>query len=282
MICCFCVFASAEGTPTNVNLTSSFDDSGQYLQITISTSNAVAGIMGTFTYDDTTVKLIPANTVFCTSDNTVDNSLKCSENTVDIVLVGDVVDGTTNWITFKFEVLQTANVDFILSNVSACDVDEQDVYTTINNKTINVSVEALSTLGAQVCGETTNNIRFGSKLVREATDTGEYIVVDGNTYKAKSCGYLVALTSKLASGEQMVAVDSTNTSVKNKQSTKCYLRQDTYFVYTMVITGITDTYKDTQISARPYVIYDVGGVDYYSYGNQVSKSVNEVEEVYYK
>ena len=285
MIFSFSIFASAASTVTDANLTTSYDNSGQFLQVTLSTSNAVAGIQGTFTYDAEAVELLPDSIVFSNADNTVDNSLNYSTGSVNFVMVGNVTSGSTEWVTFSFTVLKTADITFGLSNMSVCNVDEQDVTTTINNKTINVSVEALSTLGAQIRSKTipdaAQDIRFGSKLVRNDTGTGEYIIVGGNTYKAKSCGYLVALTSKLANGEVMT-VGSTNTAVKNKQSTNCYLRESTYFIYTLVVTGITSTNNATQISVRPYVVYNVNGVNYYSYGNQVSKSINDVATVAYK
>ncbi|MFA6812150.1 MAG: hypothetical protein WCR45_03530 [Bacteroidaceae bacterium] len=285
----FSIFASAASTDTAANLTTSYDNSGQFLQVTLSTTNAVAGIKGTFTYDATAVQLLPDSTTFDdinVTDNTVANSLNCSAGSVAFVLLGDVTNGSTKWVTFKFTVLKTATTSFSLNGMSVCNVDEQDVTTTINNNSISVSVEALSTLGAQIRTETTTgttqDIRFGSKLVRNVSETGEYITVGGTSYKATSCGYLVALTGNLAEGELMVAVKSTNTHVKNKQSTKCYLRTDDYFIYTLVVTGITSANNATQISVRPYVVYDIEGVDYYSYGNQVSKSINDVAAVTYK
>jgi len=289
MIFSFSILANAASTDTNANLTTSYDNLGQYLQVTLSTTNAVAGIKGTFTYDATAVKLLPDSTTFdddTVTDNTVANSLNCSTNSVTFVLLGDVTTGSTKWVTFKFTIIKTtANAAFSLSDMSVCNVDEHDVTTTINNKSISVSVEALSTLGAQIRSETTTettqDIRFGSKLVRNDTGTGEYIKIGGTEYKAKSCGYLVALTDNLASGELMT-VGSANTDVKNKQSTNCYLRQTDYFIYTLVVTGITSTDNATQISVRPYVVYDIGGENYYSYGNQVSKSIDDVAAVAYK
>ena len=287
-----CIFASATSpTASDVNLTTSYDDFGLYLLVTLSTTNAVAGLKATFTYDATAVELLPNGTTFdddTVADNTVENSLNCSTNSVTIVLLGNVTSGSTEWVTFKFTVLKTTdNAAFSLSNMSVCNVDEQDVTTTINNKSISVSVEALSTLGAQIRSTTTTgttqDIRFGSKLVRNVLETGEYITVGGTSYKATSCGYLVALTNKLSTGE-MMTVDSKNTNpyVKNKQSTKCFLRQDTYFIYTLVVTGITSANNSTAISVRPYVVYNVNGVPTYSYGAQVSKSVSDVATVAYK
>ena len=293
IISSLCVVASAADTDTNIKLTSSFDNDGKYLQVTISTTKAVAGLMGKLTYDADAVKLIPANTVFCVkdspanTDNTVADSLKCNADSVDLVLVGDVAVGTTDWATFQFEVLKTDNVEFVLDNVTACNVDDQDVSVTISNKSMNVSVEALATLGAQIrqatSTETIHDMRFGSKLVREDTGTSEYIMVNGTSYKAKSCGYLVALTSKITNNSvvEAMTVGSADTDVKNKPATNCLLRLDAYFIYTVVVTGITSNDTSTQISVRPYVAYDDGGTLKYSYGEQVSKSVSDVVSVSY-
>ncbi|MDD4699448.1 MAG: hypothetical protein PHV07_04210 [Oscillospiraceae bacterium] len=292
MIFSFSVVANA-ADPDSANLTTSYDDNGQYLLVTISTTNPLAGIQGTFTYNNTTaVNLLYQDTVFVNPENTADNSINYSAGSVRFVLLGDVTNGTKNWATFKFEVKETANVTFSLENVTACDVGETLITQAINGASIKVSVEALVTLGAQIRNTSTDastDLRFGSKLVRSIDGVVENIVVDGIPYKATACGYLVAATNRITNPDDGSVAKMTvelaneqNSPIINIHATKCILSNDTYFIYTLVVTGITAKQKPLNICVTPYVAYVDNGVLKYFYGEQITKSANSVAASAYK
>lgn len=301
-VMCFTVFgmvASASVQDTQVYLKLNYaDNAATTVNAIISTSQPCGAIQGTITYEGATFD----------SASFIDGGDKDDEYVHDpdaktikfVAVTDDLTNGDTNWVNFKFNI--TGNATFTLSDVSVCDVGATDIKNGIILPSQQIIVDTtIRTLGGQYraqSGDIKAALRFGSNLNR--TKSTSEIKIDESTYKAVSCGYLIGFDFNIADktqapkealksyvsreGDKLVA--RANTGVFVKESKYYFTSTDTNLIYTYAVTGFynggTPVEKDGHvlanetISAVPYVIYKKGDDYDVLYGDEISRSYNEV------
>lgn len=134
--------------------------------------------------------------------------------------------------------------------------------------------------GAQIRSGSTNDLRFGfavhcQGVTRDdATYVGDWtsgtVTVDGADYPILEAGAVVQIAAQvtdvltLETGLDVPAV-------KLRQIT------DATVYYTAVVTDIPDSRTDTDIMARPYIVYEKEGQPVIVYGETIVRSYNQVK-----
>lgn len=296
IVMCFVAFgmvaSAAEFNPkVYLNLTYA-DNKAEIVNANISTDVACGAIQATLKFTGATY-----NSANFAEAGDASDKLVVSDNQIKFVIVTDkLTQGDKNWANFKFKI--TGDATFELVDVSVCDVDAGNLkdYTVVAEKNIVVNT-TLRSLGAQYRqaeGETVDALRFGANLKR-TKETSKVVIGDGE-YTAVACGYIAGfdfnIIAKTGSkealntyvtleGNELKAIAGRGVIVKKSQR---YLEStDTELIYTYAITGLKDAdaynehiLADEAISVLPYVIYIDGDKYKVSYGEEISKSYNEV------
>lgn len=282
----FAISSSAAGDfNPEVNLLARYSENGNKIIVSITTTQKCGAMMATLTYPtDKGIALgadagrfvedATGNTEYF--DDSVDGQVKFA------VVTDNVAVGSTHWADICFDIdienLPDAStaIDFELNDIQVCDIDETlDDAVDVGSEEVAFKYKSLRSLGAQK-HTTDNALRFGTRAdfdkdgVNEGVVAANQIVIEGEVYTARRCGYTYGYTDKVEGANKDFAdfrvelIDATkgmdlqvmnaNALAVRTQKYYCYNEAENYFVYTLVIKGLTNTSRN--ISVRPYVIYE--------------------------
>lgn len=304
--------AADEFNPT-VNLLARYNETGDKIIVTVTTSDACGAIMGTLTTNATVngaLEIKLADSKFVEDVKTEDNSNYYTQvtNGVKFAVVTDkVTDGSKTWVDVYFDVKDIADgmadanaLKFTFADVQVCSVGEELVDGAALNDDVSVEIPfvSLRALGAKKQADD-NVILFGARVDLTGSTTNfkdsATIKVGDKEYQAKSCGYAYGYTNRVegankdfadfavklnAEGEVEPVSSDVSQYVLVKQCKK-YKYWDAenkkFFVYTLKISNISDAARE--ISVRPYVVYaDNEGNSFLIQGNVISRSCNGIAE----
>ena len=297
--------AADEFNPT-VNLLARYNETGDKIIVTVTTSDACGAIMGTLTTNATVngaLEIKLADSKFVEDVKTEDNSNYYTQvtNGVKFAVVTDkVTEGSKTWVDVYFNVKDIKDgmdkadaLKFTFADVQVCSVGEELVDGAALNDDVSVEIPfvSLRALGAKKQSDA-NAILFGSRVdligSTEDAKAATNIVIGGVEYKATSCGYAYAYTNNVsadldnfgvqldANGEVKVK-NSTNTLFLNCKKYKYWDEENKkFFVYTLKINNVNPS---REISVRPYVVYEAeNGTKQLIQGNVISRSCNGIAE----
>lgn len=306
----FAISSSAAGefNPT-VDLLARYNETGDKIIVTVTTSDPCGAIMGTLTSnalsnDALEIKL--ADSKFVEDVEAQDNSNYYTEveNGVKFAVVTDKVTegGSKTWVDVYFDVKDIKDgmtaasaLTFSFNDVQVCSVGEELAEgMSVDAATVEIPYVSLRALGAKKQSDA-DAILFGSRvdLTGSSSDAkfATEIVVNSETYKAKACGYAYAYTSNVSANDfagfgvqlngegNVVALDATTTLVKDCKYYKYWNTEDGYFVYTLKVNNIKPANLGKEIAVKPYVVYaDANGNKYLMQGNVISRSCNGIAE----
>lgn len=273
---------------TEIKITARFNETGDKIIASVVTTEPAGAIQGTLTYsgltfDETKIDFSEKNSMEKHVHNDTNKTIKF------VLLANNLNDGDTHWADFYFNVPTSGDVKFSLSDVKACDVNENltDDAITVDDVTLTLTANELTTLGAQhrKADETKDvkaALRFGFRLDRTIDKNGNHIL--GENKKAVRCGFILAINTN---GELTAEVDEDTGEISGvpsgalcQKATKCYKSEKEYMIYTAALQKIPDTELNTPVSARPFVVYFDTAREKYGceLGAVVTKSYADVKD----
>lgn len=276
----FAISSSAAGSfNPNVELLARYNENGDKIIVSITTTQKCGAMMATLTYPTGKgialgadagrfVEDATGNTEYF--DDSVDGQVKFA------VVTDNVAVGSTHWADICFD-LDVANLsddttfNFRLKDIQVCDIEETlDDAVNVGSEKVAFEYKSLRSLGAQK-RISDNALRFGTRvdLLGATAEAANQIVIGNTTYTARICGYTYGYTNnvkgakndfadfgvKLKDAKKGMDLEVTNPYSLFVRSNK-YYRYDAegkFFVYTLAVTGLNN---DKELSVRPYVIYE--------------------------
>lgn len=266
---------------TDVKITVRFDETGDNIIASVVTTKPCGAIQGTLTFEGTT--FVKAD--FIEKNDQVKHNPQ-ADSIKFVLLANDLSgDGDTHWADFYFAVPAGTGVTFGLTNVEACDVNENlDNAIEVNDVTLTLTANELTTLGAQHRkADSDKNVkaalRFGFKLEREIKD-GKHML--SNEKEAIRCGFILATngieTLEVNFDEKTGTISAVDAGARVYKATKCYKSEEKYMIYTAALQDIPEANWSTKVAARPFVVYFDGTEYGYELGAVVTKSYADVKD----
>lgn len=271
---------------TEIKITARFNETGDKIIASVVTTEPAGAIQGTLTYSGLTFD--EAKIDFSENNNMEKHIHNDTNKTIKFVLLANDLngDGDTHWADFYFNVPAEGDVTFSLSDVKACDVNENltDDAIEVAPATLTLTANELTTLGAQhrkAEGTTKAALRFGFRLDRTIDENGNHIL--GENKKAVRCGFILSTNGAETlevSGfdEKTGTISEVTAGAKWYKATKCYKSEEKYMIYTAALQNIPEANWSTKVAARPFVVYFDGTEYGYELGAVVTKSYADVKD----
>ena len=272
-------FAASQSFNAAVTLSTRYTKEGDKIILSVLTDKECGAIKATVTYPADAVDFDEENTRFIEKPATATpeyyNNVAKEGKLTFVVTADDLEVGNTHWANIYFKANTSDTISFSVDNIQVCDVNENlDKAVAADDAKITVEKYALKALGTQQrIADAAKNVkaalRFGSRIDRTQVDDASMIETQDGTLKAVSCGYVVAYTATLdyygldldvyfdgTKGTQGYVAPADSKAMLLKFTTKTFINDPNYLVYTASVINIEDTYGQYEIQAMPFVVYE--------------------------
>lgn len=197
-----------------------------------------------------------------------------------VVPTGLMIDGTKLFVNPEIEKIQANDTQNSTNIISGTDSGAEYKFNVTENDetqvTVNLAKENDSTgfgvVGALKAGDTDNALRF---VIRVAANNTNTVTYNGGVFSVKERGAIVATRSGAAYDQLVINGKDTIKLVANQN---IYNTTNSYFDYSVKVSGINGSYKERTVVCRAYmVLADANGNEFVVYSaNALATNYNYV------